>query len=188
MTQIKVPPRRRRLFEIRTFENTRVTTNERGMFALRTPQRSPGCEPATGAIRAVSDLLGRAVLVLTTLMLFTFVTGVASQAYPSETNPTAPQIAQRAPQVAKQHAVSNRAAAAPLVVKFLIKSTACCGGSGHCHGRVCAGSCCPACTAGVIVPGWTIARDLALPFDFRPLRPPMPPTDDTPFRPPRIVL
>ena len=153
------------------------------MFASRTPQRSPRREPAASAVRAVSDLLARAILVVATLTLFTFVTVVASQACSSGTKPTADvtQIPQTAPQVV----VSNGT-----VVKFVIKSTACCDrGSGHCHGLACAGSCCPACTAGVIVAGRTIARDLALHFDFLPLQPAMPSTElDAQFRPPRIVL
>jgi hypothetical protein len=151
------------------------------MVALRTPQWGPGRKPAGNAVWAVSNLLARAVLVVATLMMFTFASVAASQACPSGTSPTAHvrQIAQNAPQVAK------RAAVASSVVKLAV----CANGAGHCHGLACAGSCCPACSAGMIVAGRSVTRDVASSFYLPPLQTPPPSIEsDAQFRPPRIVL
>lgn len=143
-------------------------------------------------MRTVSDLFARAALVVATLMLFTFACVAASQACPSVTSSTAPagKNSQSAPQVAKQYTVLKRAAVASSVVKRAIKSTACCAnGAGHCHGFAYAGPCCPACSAGLIVAGWRITRDVALHVGVPSLLTRLPAIEsDTQFRPPRIVL
>lgn len=166
------------------------------MIALQTPEWGQRCEPAGMAARAAGYLLARAVLVVATLVLFTFVTVGTSQACPPKTNPTTriahgSPLAHGSPQViAKQHVIANRSAVASSVVKFAIKGTGCCGkGSGHCHGLACAGSCCPACSTGLNVVGWTVARVPTPHFDIAPLHTPLSsPELDAQFRPPRITL
>jgi hypothetical protein len=163
------------------------------MFASRTPEWGQRRKPAGGAVRTARHLLARAVLVVATLMLFTFVTVETSQACSIGNNPTTrvAQIAQGLPQViAKQHVIANRSAVASSVVKFAIKGTACCGqGSGHCHGLACAGSCCAACSSGLNVVGWTVARVPTAHFVIAPLHTPLSsPELDPQFRPPREVL
>ncbi|MFH1340594.1 MAG: hypothetical protein ABIL01_05165 [Pseudomonadota bacterium] len=163
------------------------------MFALRTPEWSQRRGPAGRAVRTAVSLLARAVLVVAALMLFTFVTVNASQACSGGTNPTTrvAQIAQAAPQViAKQYVIANRSALASSVIKFAVKGIGCCGkGSGHCHGLACAGSCCPACSAGLNVAGWTVAPSRILYGDIPPAQNPRSSTEpDAQFRPPRIIL
>jgi hypothetical protein len=164
------------------------------VVALRTLGCGRRREPAGRAASAAGHLLAQTVLVAATLILVTFVTVGTSQACIGGTNPTArvTQIGQAAPQIiAKQHVVVNQAAVASSVVKFAIKSAACCGkGSGHCGGLACAGSsCCQACSAGVIVAVWTVDRDLTPHLDILPLQTPVPLTEsNAQFRPPRIIL
>ena len=140
-------------------------------------------------MRTVGDLLAHATLVVAALMLFTFASVVASQACPNGTDSAAParQVAQSAPQIAT---VLKRAALATSVFKLTIKSTGCCGnGVGHCPGLACAGSCCPACSAGLIIAGWSATRNVVSHVDVPPLQTPMSsPESDPQFRPPRIVL
>lgn len=163
------------------------------MFALRTPEWGQRREPAGGAVRTAGHLLARAVLVVATLVLFTFVTVGTSQACSARTNPTTriAQIAQGSPQfIAKQHVIAKRSAVASSVLKFAIKGTACCAkGSGHCHGLACAGSCCAACSSGLNVVGWTVARVPTPHFVIAALHTPLSsPELDAQFRPPRITL
>jgi hypothetical protein len=163
------------------------------MFALRTPEWSRRRGPAGRAVRTAFRLVARAVLVVATLMLFTFVTVDASQACSVGTKPTTrvAQIAQSAPQVAaKQHVIASRSAAVSSVIKFSVKGIGCCGkGSGHCHGLACADSCCPACSAALNVAGWTIALSRILYADIPPAQNPRSSTElDAQFRPPRISL
>ena len=160
------------------------------MVALQTPEWGQRREPAGTAVRTVGHLLARAALVVVTLMLFTFVTVGTSQACLGGTNP-ATRIARSSPQViAQQDVVARGAAVASSLVNFAIKGTGCCGkGSGHCHGLACAGSCCPACSAGLNVVGWTVARVPTPHFIIAPLHAPLSsPELDTQFRPPRITL
>lgn len=163
------------------------------MVALRTPEGSQRRGPAGRAAGTAVRLLAGAVLVVATLMLFTFVTVDASQACSGGTKPTTrvAQIAQAAPQVIeKQQVIANRSAVASSVIKFSVKGIGCCGkGSGHCHGFACAGSCCPACSAGLNVAGWTVALSRILYADIPPAQNLRSSTEiDAQFRPPRIVL
>lgn len=163
------------------------------MFALRTPEWSQRRGPAGRGVRTAVRLLARAVLIVATLMLFTFVTVDASQACSGGTNPAirVAQIALYAPQViAKQHVIASRTVAASSVVEFAVDGIACCGkGSGHCHGLACAGSCCPACSAGLNVAGWTVALSRILYADIPSTQNPHSSTElDAQFRPPRIIL
>jgi hypothetical protein len=154
------------------------------MLDLRTPEWGQQRGPAGRAVRAAVRLLARAVLVVATLMLLTFVTIGASQACSDKNNPTQ-SITQSA-----IHFVAEKSTATSSVVEFAVNSTAFhANGSGHCHGLACAGSCCAACSAGVIAIGWTVARGLAPQFDIPPLYTSLSSTElDAQFRPPRIIL
>ena len=163
------------------------------MVALRTPEGSQRRGPAGRAVRTAVRLLARAILVVAALMLFTFVTVDTSQACPGGTNPTTrvAKITQAAPQaIAEQHVIANRSAVASSVIKFAVKGIGCCGkGSGHCHGIACADSCCPACSAGLNVAGWTFALSHILYADIPLAQNPRSSTElDAQFRPPRIIL
>lgn len=163
------------------------------MLALRTPEWSQRRGPAGRAVRSAFHLLARAVLVVAALMLFTFVSVDASQACSGGTKPTTgvAQIGQVASQVvAKQHVTTNRSAETSSVIKFSVKGIGCCGkGAGHGNGSACADSCCPACSAGLNVAGWTVALSHILYADVPPGQNPRSSTElDAQFRPPRILL
>lgn len=154
------------------------------MFAFPMPKWSRRREPGSRALPCVGRMMGRAALVVATLTLLTFVMVGTSQACPGRNNPT-PLVTKSAVQV-----IAKQWAAASPVVKFAIENTACCGdGSGHCHGLVGAGSCCPACSAGVIGAGWTVAQGFILHFDLPPPQTRQSFVElDTQFRPPRVTL
>lgn len=164
------------------------------MLALRTPEWGRRRRPAGGRVlvRIAFRFVARAVLVVATLMLFTFVTVDASQACSGGTKPTTrvAQIGQATPKViAKQHVIANRPVVTSSVIKFSVKGIGCCGkGSGHCHGLVFADSC-SACSAGLNVAGWTVALSRILYGDIPPAQDPRSSTElDAQFRPPRIIL
>ena len=104
----------------------------------------------------VGTLIGRAALVMATLMLFALMSVTASHAH-QPGNGSTPQIAQSAPQVT----VSQAMAAA--VVKAAINNDDCCGdSSGRCCGLSGGDSCCHACSATLIGAGRSSAPGLIL--------------------------
>lgn len=154
------------------------------MFALSTPKSGRLRTLFRRGFRGAGRMVGWAALVAAVLTLLTVVTIEPSQACPERNNP-APHATQHVAKfIAKQSAVAS-----PAVTSAFKGSGGCCDDrSGHCHG-VGAGSCCPACTAGVVAAGWTIARTFILQLDFPLLQTRAPSIDfDSQFRPPRIIL
>jgi hypothetical protein len=155
------------------------------MFTSRAPKSERRREWPGKALRCLRRILCLASLVVATLTLVTFVTVQTSQACPGKNNPTFSGVTQNAPQlIAKQSLVASS------VVKFAIKSTACCGaGLGHCHGFACGNSCCPACSTGLIAAGSTVTHSLILHVDILPVQTNFSSSEpDAQFRPPRISL
>lgn|SRR5574338_927195 len=158
------------------------------MFSLRTPNLDLSRQPADGAFHALCRLLAAAVLVAVTVILFMFVTVERSQACRGENNPTVSFAPTATQGIAKQQIIENRLAATSSAIKFAIKRIACCG-SGHCGGFACVGSCCPACSAGVVITGWTDIQNFSLHVDIPPPQMHVSSIElDTQFRPPRTIL
>jgi hypothetical protein len=158
------------------------------MFAWRTPHLSRRCEPAVSALYTAGRLLGWATLVVAALMLLMFVTVETSQACPARNN-EAPVATRNTTQAfAKQQVTANQSVASPSVIMFAIKDTTCCGkSSGYCHGL--AGSCCPACFAGLSAAAWTVGLSSIVRIDGLLAHKPLSSSNlDTQFRPPREVL
>jgi hypothetical protein len=122
------------------------------------------------------------------LMLVTFATVGISQACPDGDNPTALKTPAATQVTAKQQVVVNQSAVTSSIIVFTVRGIACCG-SGHCHGYACAGSCCPACSAGVMGAGWTAVQDFTLYFDISSQQISVSSIElDTQYRPPRTIL
>lgn len=139
----------------------------------------------TGAGRIRGGVLSWVALVSATVTIVMLLSVGASQACPPEKDPTS-FVAQAATisQNATQMVTDSYG-----VAKFTIDHKSCCGRLfGHSHGLTCAGTCCPACSAGMITAGWAAGLDFVLDFDN-----PLPPIGlsmaelDTQFRPPRAV-
>jgi len=76
--------------------------------------------------------------------------------------------------------VAKSSSAASSVVNFAIKDTSC---------LPYAGTCCAACSAGMIAAGWAAAQDFVLHFDITPPLIGLSSAElDTQFRPPRLFL
>lgn len=158
------------------------------MFALRTSQLGRPREPANGTLRVVGHLLVRAVLIAATLMLFTFATVETSQACSGDDDDAASFTPIASQDIATQQVIENQSIVMPSGIKFAIKSNACCA-SGHCRGLGCAGSCCPACSAGVDVTGWTGLLNFTSRFEILLSHVHVSSIElDTQFRPPRTSL
>ena len=175
--------------------------DEHGMFPWRTPRRGRRAGSPARAWRFAGCLALRTAKLAVTLALVTFVTAGVSQAC-SQKDGSAPadvqithQIAARDAQVAHQttverHIIEIKSAEVSSVVKFGVINTNCCAnGAGHCHGHGCAGSCCAACSSGLIAAGWSIVQGPSLHDDFPCVQPSFHPTElESQFRPPRTHL
>lgn len=135
------------------------------MSTSRPPTRDGQCRLAPAALHGLRRLARWIVVAAAVITLVTFASVGTSQACPgSNTRPA--QLAAKidnAPSMTAQKATYKSAqssAAAPWAAGFAKKP--CCGDStGHCHCPAGAGACCPACTAGAIVAGWSVTRDPA---------------------------
>jgi hypothetical protein len=80
-------------------------------------------------------------------------------------------------------------AAVPSVVGLAGMNTSVTAGITHCNGLCCAGSCCPACSAAMIVERWTTTNANLPHFDIPYVDMPFPSTGSTgPYRPPRLII
>lgn len=158
------------------------------MFALRTSQLGRPCEPAHGTLRVVGHLLVRAIQIAATLMLVTFVTVETSRACSGKDEASASSTPTASQGIAKQQVIENQSIVMPSGIKSAVKSIACCA-SGHCGGHGYAGSCCAACSSGLNVVGWTVARVPTPHFVIATLHTPLSsPELEAQFRPPRTSL
>ena len=132
------------------------------MPAPRMPRRDGQRRPGWAALHGLRRLAGWVAVVVAVFTLVTFATVGTSQACPGKNNPSQ-SAAQSAsvPSVVAQsliYKVARPSTAAPWVIGFGDKP--CCGNwPGHCHCPAGAGFCCPACSAGIIIAGWSISRE-----------------------------
>jgi hypothetical protein len=123
-------------------------------------------------------------LVGTTLMLLVLLTVGASQACQFESNLISP-TARSAAQIVTQRSTIGSAVTQFAIMNASVGSL----GADHCDSLCCAGTCCAACSAGIIVESWIPTRGslqcINIPFGHTPL----PSTEsDAVFRPPRLFV
>ncbi len=144
---------------------------------LRDQKRTPGVVRVAGSLLIYWALFGAM------LAFFMFLTAGESQAC-QQHHKASPHVARSTLQVVGQ---ASRTDAASVKVASANTLRGCLGPR-RCHGLCCAGSCCPACTAGIVLESWAPTdrdpRCIDTPFFYTSL----PSTEfDALFRPPRLM-
>ena len=148
------------------------------MVSSRTPRRGQS-ENDGAAPRLARRMFSRTAIVGLMLTIFTLVTTNVSQACPGTDDPTPPVT-----QISIPHVATNSVASSS-VSHTASNSVSCCG---HCQGAS-FGSCCPACSAGMLVGSWAPLHDDVLRAEVLPARTRLTSTAfGKQFRPPRLFL
>ncbi len=153
------------------------------MFALPKPKWDQR-EPISKTLCSVGSVFWWAALVALTLTVLTFTLLETAQACSGQKHPALRTVAQAATHIgARQSAVIASNAQAT------VGNASCLEVPDRCHDPAGISSCCSACTAALMVIGWTPTEGAILNADWSPPETRLPAIGSgTQFRPPRIIL
>lgn len=160
------------------------------MSDLRTPKQGRRSQPLRWVLRAAGLVLGGPVFAGAILLTCALLTINVAQACPSKET-SIHQMTHNAAQLATRHVAATYAGAgaSSAAGTAIREGFFGCGVLGHCNGACCAGSCCPACTAGLTAVGWIDVQNVIFRVAGLLTQAPLSSTDsDTQFRPPRTFL